>query len=456
MKKILFIILSVFVLAAIPAQGGKKSAEGPSLATLQVSAAGPRRLSVLLNSLDKQDMKARIIADPDVAGGYFYHYTASDNSVSLRAPKGYKPFYISHFGRHGCRHHSAESIYRHCLEALQKGERAQVLTASGKALLAKMEIISEDVMDCYGDLTPRGKKEHRGIAERMYENYPEVFKAKKGQDVQIISKSTVVPRCILSMTAFNERLKELDPSLKITNIASRRYMRELTGIPLAKEADIYSQVRVTVDSLRREWVNPQRFISSIFSDAEFVRKEIHHPEVLMYEMFLVAVIQQDTDYLNQSLYDAFTNDELYTLWTVLNMQGYCTMSPSSRFGGPIVSGVEPILEEIITTADKVISGELKVAATLRFGHDSGLIPLFSLMGLKDIALDLPFDEVAEKWNLSDISPMASNLQMIFYRNKKGLIKVRVLRNEKDALLPLDGPFYDWNELRNYLVNCYSH
>ena len=49
------------------------------------------------------------------------------------------------------------------------------------------------------------------------------------------------------------------------------------------------------------------------------------------------------------------------------------------------------------------------------------------------------------------SPMASNLQLIFFRNKAGDCKVRVLRNEKDALLPLEnGPFYDWPVLRTYL------
>lgn len=411
-------------------------------------------LCFLLSGQEVPDIRQVIAADQEQAGGYFCHYPDPGLLPEpIRPPKGYKPFYISHFGRHGCRHHTAESIYRHSLEALRKAENADALTPAGVSLLEKMEVICADVRDRYGELTPRGREEHRGIAERMYAAYSEVFRKKQGRPVVIRAQSTVVPRCIMSMTAFNERLKELDPELQINSSCSRRDMRSLTGLPTAKEADVYSAVRTTVDSLRHLWVDPQRFISSLFSDPEFVRTEIHRPEVLMYEMYLVAAIQQDTDYLHLPLFSYFTDEELYALWKVLDLQGYCTMAPSSRFGRPILQGVTPLLEEIVTTADQVLSGELEVAATLRFGHDSGLIPLFSLMGLEDIALDLPLDVVPEQWNLSEISPMASNLQLIFFKNRKGQVKVRVLRNEKDALLPLEGgPFYDWPVLRAYLMS----
>ena len=52
-------------------------------------------------------------------------------------------------------------------------------------------------------------------------------------------------------------------------------------------------------------------------------------------------------------------------------------------------------------------------------------------------------------------PMASNLQMIFYRNRKGDVLVKLLRNEVETTIPalrsVSGPYYRWDDLRGYLL-----
>ena len=44
--------------------------------------------------------------------------------------------------------------------------------------------------------------------------------------------------------------------------------------------------------------------------------------------------------------------------------------------------------------------------------------------------------------------------MIFYRNKKGNVLVKMLYNEQEtyipAVAPAYGPYYSWTELREYL------
>jgi hypothetical protein len=60
-----------------------------------------------------------------------------------------------------------------------------------------------------------------------------------------------------------------------------------------------------------------------------------------------------------------------------------------------------------------------VGADLRFGHDSNLFRLMTLMGL-DIQ-GKPMD---------DLLPMAANLQIVFYRNTQGEVLVLLLRNER--------------------------
>ena len=60
------------------------------------------------------------------------------------------------------------------------------------------------------------------------------------------------------------------------------------------------------------------------------------------------------------------------------------------------------------------------------------------------------------WYSFEQMPMGSNLQLIFYRDRKGEVLVKILRNEREttipALKPYKGPYYRWKDLRNYFVN----
>ena len=48
--------------------------------------------------------------NPDAAGGIYYTYRFANPELT-DTPKGYKPFYISHFGRHGSRWHASTGVY---------------------------------------------------------------------------------------------------------------------------------------------------------------------------------------------------------------------------------------------------------------------------------------------------------------------------------------------------------
>ncbi len=111
---------------------------------------------------------------PNCAGGIYHSYEYLPGPA-VPAPKGYVPFYISHYGRHGSRWHTSEKIYAEPLGILRKADSAGVLTPKGRDLLAKVEVIAADARDRYGDLSPRGVAEHRGIAERMYKAYRGLF-----------------------------------------------------------------------------------------------------------------------------------------------------------------------------------------------------------------------------------------------------------------------------------------
>ena len=58
------------------------------------------------------------------------------------------------------------------------------------------------------------------------------------------------------------------------------------------------------------------------------------------------------------------------------------------------------------------------------------------------------------WQDYRVSPMAANLQLIFFHNAVGQVLVKLLHNEREVHLPLvavEGPYYDWKDLRRYFM-----
>ena len=51
--------------------------------------------------------------------------------------------------------------------------------------------------------------------------------------------------------------------------------------------------------------------------------------------------------------------------------------------------------------------------------------------------------------------MCANLQMVFYENKAGDVLVRIMLNEKPAVIPglpsVNGIFYHWSDIRNSIM-----
>jgi hypothetical protein len=113
--------------------------------------------------------------------------------------------------------------------------------------------------------------------------------------------------------------------------------------------------------------------------------------------------------------------------------------------------VRPLLKDVLDKADAAVSGASPAVATLRFGHDSILIRLLSLLGVKECAArETDIDNYADAWVGWQISPMAANLQVIFYRGKDG-VKLKLLLNEQETSIPAlgEGPYYDWEAFKTY-------
>lgn len=117
----------------------------------------------------------------------------------------------------------------------------------------------------------------------------------------------------------------------------------------------------------------------------------------------------------------------------------------------------PALKNIIESADSVISHQSN-GATLRFAHDGNLIPLAGLLRLEDCynSEGNPYN-FYKAFNSFKIAPMAGNIQILFFRNKKNPsdVLVKFLLNEKETRIPVNTdnfPFYKWNDVKDFYNN----
>ena len=133
----------------------------------------------------------------------------------------------------------------------------------------------------------------------------------------------------------------------------------------------------------------------------------------------------------------FTLSELEALCRVDAFQAYCYKGRYSKDGSTGRQWALGwwILSDIVEKAvSDISSGEY--SARLRFGHDGCFMSMYALLGIEPWGICTADDlEASALWN-SSLTPMACNLQLVFFRNRRGRMLVRVLYNENDFELPL--------------------
>ena len=116
-----------------------------------------------------QTTKEEMLASPEKTAGVYYAYPAPESTDHYtKAPKGYTPFYISHFGRHGSRYLISDSEYTNPMETLERADKAGALSPLGKDALKRLHEIYAEAAGRNEDLSPLGVRQHRGVAERMF------------------------------------------------------------------------------------------------------------------------------------------------------------------------------------------------------------------------------------------------------------------------------------------------
>ena len=396
--------------------------------------------------------KDEIIANRYLAGSNYLDYNRQLSTEKLTpAPKGYEPFYMSHYGRHGSRWLINEGEYRSPLNTLRDARDQGKLTPLGLETLKKLEDFYPTTVKRLGELTTVGERQHHGIGRRMAQNFPEIFKTK---DVAIDARSTVVIRCILSMEAECEELMAANPTAHIHNDVSESLQYYLNQ---PWEGRVRELGRNTGDKESREarlrYTHPERLMKLLFNDELYIYNNVRAGE-FMRQLFDVATNMQSHD-TDIELLSLFTDDELYDQWRIRNVGWYLDYGAAPQSGGIMPFSQLNLLKNIIETADTVTQTQ----ATLRFGHEVCVMPLACLLELDNCGAQVQnLDTLDNVWRNYRIFPMACNVQLVFYRPKKGKtgdILVKALLNERETTLPVSTdqwPYYRWQDLRQYYLD----
>ena len=412
-----------------------------------------KSLSVLLLSIlaacftlnaQQADVLEQVRSDVRKSYGMEGPHRLDEMGPLSKAPCGYKPFYISHYGRHGSRYAWNSKTYTIIHETLQKAAEAGALTPYGEELRTKYEAFYMEPWINSGDLVPLGFEQHEAIGRFAVKNFPQVFKADR--TVQAISSTA--QRSIVSMGAFTLGLKSGSPRLRITQNSNHVGMK--VAAPPSVHKSLVRHFKGENEDYRAE--NPSSFrnrtvpqkevLDKLFTDCSFISGE----EATTFASQLWQLYCGYHNYESEPLFDdLLTDEQRVQFWEADNY--------SSWYSDLTARWAEiPLLEDIVTKASEAFRDNTK-AADLRFGHDYVLEALACLMDL-DGCGKVPQKPEDVKYCFQNYNiPMAATLMMVFYRNGKGDILVKAILNEREVtighLTPVKGYYYRWSDFMDW-------
>ncbi len=396
-----------------------------------------------------------LAADPSRAAGLFHHYEF-DEIRDTPPPEGYRPFYVAHYGRHGSRYQIDEKRSFAAVGTLEAAHEAGALTPAGEALLERLRPIIAEHDGMYGQLARLGAEEHRRLAKRMHDRFSEIF----ADGGKVRCQSSTIQRCLVSMANFATTLKGENPALDFSFVTGDRTMRTILHPYLPSEERKAWLTEFNRDIVLTNVV-PDRLMERFFADVPATRELVPEPHRFAFDLFAAANSFQslERELGGTSIDDVFTSDEILGLARARSCIHYAAMGAAAEYGECVSGSAHDLAAEIARSAEEAITSG-GVCADLRFGHDSGLLPLLGFLGLEGVGASVP---AAESWKVCPTwkaMPMASNLQIVLYRKDGGDILAKVLFNEKETALcglvpAAPGPYYRWSDVKARLESGIS-
>lgn len=366
-------------------------------------------------------------------------------AMQTAAPSGYRPAHVMAYFRHGSRYFTSASEYGQLLPILEGRDVLGVLTPEGKSLLQDVRKIVADADGNYGAINPQGVAELKGIMSRLGRNCSQVFSGRNAMVDVIISNR---PRCLVSMSYGLDEITRINPGVQYSRSCASWTQERFFSIPLLR--NIQTNYLSTVPGSKDVDCDPAPFINTLFTDGgASLAPELQRS--LPSEIWKMACAAESAGYLGVDIFKYFPEGSMDVLWLAENRRNYFNCGPSAEFCELVRDQMKPLLKTFIDSADSALEGN-GPCATFFYGHDSGVMSLAVLLGIKgcsEAAEDSNHPE--SSWMDSSVSPMSANIQMIIYTKKGSPALVKLLLNERemmlDGLSPVSGPYYRWSDVR---------
>lgn len=419
---------------------------------------------VIATAQTPEAVRESISKYPNLALPTYSTYPSIPLGEIAAAPEGFEPFYFSLVGRHGSRYDQSERRFKSILSVYRKADSLGILTEQGKHLYAHIAEIEAAQEGRNGELSELGYNQWLGIAHRAYKNFAPVF-----AEGSIEGKSSTSLRCLLSLVAFNQGIKEHSPQLTIyqqarkSELAIVRPLYDNPNTPelarkIQKECGEKGEWNKNLSVWMKE-SDASSFLSKVTTDRKRLIKECggkSYFNVLRYS-FRALLFGENFELGDRELLtELFTPEEMYRIYVHQTAKWVNTSVGRGKDEVEMYSSfMRPMVDDIVTRCNAAIEGKNPHKANLRFTHDSYVGPLLSVMGYEGCVPQYNTDiELATtSFNFGTVVPMAANLQIVLYRNKKGEVLVRSLVNERDAYLPIKcatAPFYPWKAFCKHL------
>ena len=433
---------------------------------LELMGTGPVSSSTDMEGTDtchlafshKPSVKEEILEDVTCAAGVNKAYVPAVKGTWTPAPEGKTPFAIITYGRHGSCYLSKPTNYDAPLKVLAKADSIDRLTPLGKSVLDRLELIRRDAHNHWGELTETGIRQQWEIAWRLMECVPEIF----NNNVFYIGARSL--RDTRSMLSMDQLLMQMARKCRtrVYHNASNGYSdylnhQEESRLLIHKD----SLAKAAFEAFSKKYEDGDRLAKTLFSDPDYIREQVD-VQTLSDQLFKIAGSIQNTRLDGKvSLFDLFTQEEIWHQWKRQNARNYVNFGnfiqgKRKEEGGR--SGLERrLLRRLLHDADTAQT--MMHTAVFLYGDETSLVPLISLMDINGYGLATDDLETIDEKGWADyrICPMSANLQWILYRKDtedKDVI-IKVLLNGQEATLPLPSehaPYYKLKEFKDYYLN----
>lgn len=396
------------------------------------------------------DVREQVLADWNKSSGLDCVLDWSPRA-GTPAPRGYEATYISHYGRHGSRFAYTSKAYTVLLEMLREGAAKENLTPYGRQMLAQLEPFWEAVEYRVGDLTELGWEQHQQIARTLVQSFPKAFG--KGSRVDACSSASV--RSIISMTSCLSAISREAPKASVyahqgkLDIQATRPNEARNPFAYTGPETVFPYSESSEAFFLRRFPQYLEVLGRLFEDPSAALGERSAYDVFFNLYMFVAGMNSLPHQIRLDVKDFFTPQEYAILWETDNYERFREYLP---YRTPCSS----IVDDMVAKADaRLASGER--GADLRFGHDHIMMALLMILDIDDFnKYPSSADDLVQVFQTYR-SPMATNLQLVFYTPRKGRAGeplVKVLHNGEEvrlgSLRPFDGVYYRWADVRAYL------